>query len=202
MKPILFWTYGMIFLFMAVLVSSSVSDPVDAAIILWAERQRTNAADHFFRMMTTVGSIKVLLPVALGTAIMAMVCKKWMDGLFIMIVFWGSRAINHLLKLLFHRERPSYHRLFSESGFSFPSGHAMNSTIFLGFLCYLAIRTFQLRSALRAWMWFVFSIVISLIAGSRVYAGVHFPTDIVAGISGGAVILSIFICLHQRVSHQ
>ncbi|QTD42091.1 phosphatase PAP2 family protein [Sporosarcina sp. Te-1] len=202
MKPVVAVVNFFIFLLLAIMVHMSISDPIDKMILLWVEEKRTSFGNAIFKTMSTIGSIKVLLPLAVVSGLVALLYKKFLDALFIMLVFWGSRELNHLLKLVFHRERPFFHRLFGESGYSFPSGHAMNSTIFLGFLYYATTRSFRLSQFQKRCVQVVLYGMIGLIACSRVYAGVHYPTDIVAGICGGVVILSGIIYIHQRVLHQ
>ena len=98
---------------------------------------------------------------------------------------WGGVAINQLLKSIFDRPRPQVfewgaHVLTS----SFPSGHAMSSTIVYGTVAYLAARLQKRR--LTRWITLaVAALLVLLICASRLYLGVHYPSDVVAGVVMG-----------------
>ena len=90
-------------------------------------------------------------------------------------------------------------RLIDISGFSFPSGHAMGSTSFFGSAIYILNRHGSGLS--KGVLIGLCALFILLISTSRVYLGVHHPTDIIAGIIGGAfcIVLSTFILRKQLV---
>ncbi len=96
-------------------------------------------------------------------------------------------ALNTLLKAYFVRQRPDLaEAIRTATGYSFPSGHAMGSTIVFGALSYLALRqsgAWRERSAALA---LAISTVLA-ISLSRIYLGVHWITDVVAGITAGLV---------------
>ena len=99
--------------------------------------------------------------------------------------------LNQGLKLLFERPRPIEWMLIEESGYSFPSGHAMVSAAFYGILIYLIWQTNIDKKYKIIWT-VILSILILLIGLSRIYLGVHYASDIIAGftISLSYVIIS------------
>lgn len=101
---------------------------------------------------------------------------------------------NQILKHLFSRERPFDWMMIEEKGFSFPSGHAMVSAAFYGILIYLINRTNINQKYKKIWT-ITLSILIFLIGLSRIYLGVHYASDIVAGftISLSYLIIAITI---------
>jgi membrane-associated phospholipid phosphatase len=105
----------------------------------------------------------------------------------------GSAVLNHLLKQLFERPRPYFkHPLLVETSYSFPSGHAMESFVVYGMLAYfavLALRTWESRVAVV----FGTALLVVLIGFSRMYLGVHYFSDILAGYAAGGVWLSALI---------
>ena len=106
--------------------------------------------------------------------------------------------LNQGLKLIFQRARPdNVNWLVDEIGYSFPSGHAMVSMAFYGFLIYL---TYKLINKKYKWFLIVLlSIIIIFVGISRIYLGVHYLSDILAGFLISLVYLIIFVSLYNRV---
>jgi undecaprenyl-diphosphatase len=108
----------------------------------------------------------------------------------------GSAALNGLLKHLFHRMRPDLHRLIDVGGYSFPSGHAMNAFTVYGILSFLLWRHISTR-----WgriLLIVFSFFMILMIGiSRIYLGVHYPSDIAGGYFASGFWLATAIWFFQ-----
>jgi undecaprenyl-diphosphatase len=100
------------------------------------------------------------------------------------------------------RDRPDdILSLIEEGGYSFPSGHANTSIIFYLFLAFLVGRALKQRKHgdMLALIYALVIILIFLIGVSRVYLGVHYPSDIIAGWCLGGVLLTIFISLYDSV---
>ena len=112
-----------------------------------------------------------------------------------MIAIGGVWAIKHF----FDRERPELLRLSSEvlTTSAFPSGHATLSIAFYGFLAFLLLRSTRMRAA-RLFILAIATIVIAGIGMSRIYLGVHWATDVLAGWILGATVLLTMICLSHR----
>ena len=104
------------------------------------------------------------------------------------------------IKNIFDRERPTLLRLIDITGFSFPSGHAMGSTAYFGSGIYLLNRLNQGNS--KGILIGLCAAMILLISISRVYLGVHYPTDIIAGIIGGVfcIILSTLLLRNKLIN--
>ena len=98
---------------------------------------------------------------------------------FIIILIMGF-LINYSLKGIIQRPRPDLSPLVTESYYSFPSGHAMNSTVFYLTLSFYFFH-FTRKKKMSFWLTVLSLIMIGLIGLSRVYLGVHFPSDIAAG---------------------
>jgi membrane-associated phospholipid phosphatase len=109
-------------------------------------------------------------------------------GIRLAVVIISSNGLNGLLKVAFHLPRPFWYdarvqALSVETSYGLPSGHAMNSTTLWGFLAQ------QLK---KWWTWVAALLLIFLVSLSRLYLGMHFPTDILAGWVGGAIVLAAF----------
>jgi len=107
--------------------------------------------------------------------------------------YLAARGILEILKLFFQRERPdSALHLITESGYSYPSGHAFSVLIFYGMLIFLCRSNIKNRNAANLITALLCCLVL-LIGISRIYLGVHYPTDVLGGWSIGLCVLMIFI---------
>ena len=102
-------------------------------------------------------------------------------------------SIQKVLKTAFHRQRPdlSLH-LITQGGYSFPSGHSFTVLIFYGMMIYLCRRDIQNRRIANL-ITVLLSLLIAAIGFSRIYLGVHYPTDVLGGWSLGISMLMVFI---------
>lgn len=100
--------------------------------------------------------------------------------------------LNQLLKLVLHRPRPDEFKIITETGYSFPSGHSMVSMAYYGFLIYL-IYKYVTNKKLKYFLIGILSILIVLIGVSRIYLGVHYTSDVLAGFLISISYLIIFI---------
>ncbi len=96
-------------------------------------------------------------------------------------------GLNMTIKHLTARPRPEVLHLVEETGFSFPSGHASNSMLFYSLAIYLVIVNVKNKTAAMI-LTIVFALLIILIGPTRVYLGVHFPSDVLAGWAEGLLI--------------
>ncbi len=100
--------------------------------------------------------------------------------------------LNYILKLIFLRDRPLNINLIVETGYSFPSGHAMTSLGIYGFIIYLLIVSNRNKTTKIVGASFLILLII-LIGISRIYLGVHYATDVLAGFIISASYLLLFI---------
>lgn len=112
---------------------------------------------------------------------------KWLIPLNLAL----SAIVNIGLKFLIQRPRPEGYRLIEQSGFSFPSGHSMSSMAFYGFIIYLIYKRVEDKKKRRI-LTILFSTLIILIGISRIYLGVHYASDVIAGFSVGLAYLILF----------
>lgn len=97
--------------------------------------------------------------------------------LFLVLVA-GSAVLNVLLKMIFQRERPTLHRLIQETGYSFPSGHSMAAFALYAALSFLLWRHVPTKRG-RTIVILISILMILMIGISRIYLGVHYPSDVV-----------------------
>jgi undecaprenyl-diphosphatase len=105
---------------------------------------------------------------------------------FLAIAMIGAATLDSVLKLAFHRTRPIAFYGTSPSSFSFPSGHALSSFCFYGILAtVLADRMVGRKSKMVIWI--AAALLVAMIGLSRIYLGVHYPSDVIAGYLAGAM---------------
>jgi undecaprenyl-diphosphatase len=169
--------------------------PFDQNVINAVTSYSSPSMDLFMMFITSMGS-KWALGLLLLTSMMWLLLKykNFWGMLFYLITVAVGGILNLLLKGFFERERPNVNRIIEADGFSFPSGHSMGSMIYYGFLGYLVIRSKRKPISKLGWG-FLFIIVIFLIGVSRIYLGVHYPSDILAGYTAGCIWLILCISL-------
>jgi undecaprenyl-diphosphatase len=157
----------------------------DALAHSWAAAHRSADSTLFFVTVTMIGGPAGLAVIGTIASIVLAIKRRWRWLIYLAITWGGGVALDEELKHYFARARPALaEALRQASGYSFPSGHAMGSTILFGALAYLASR------ALPRWRWkaavnaLACTLVLS-VALSRVYLGVHWISDIAAGVSAG-----------------
>jgi undecaprenyl-diphosphatase len=162
---------------------------LDARVHEWARYSRTPGATRFFTTMTIIGTpLPLGIVIAIVTGIL-LAKHHWRWAVYLVFTAGVGSLLNLALKTYFHRMRPDLaEALRHASGFSFPSGHAMGSTVVFGALAYVAVR------ALTHWQWrwraaaLAFAVAtIVAIASSRIYLGVHWISDVGAGLAAGAL---------------
>lgn len=109
----------------------------------------------------------------------------------------GAWLLNELFKQIFRRPRPDVNRLVEAAGFSFPSGHAMVSTAFYGLLAYLLWKNSGGR-LIRQLTTCALILTVLLTGISRVYLGVHYPSDVMAGFAAGGACLALSVTIYTN----
>ncbi|WP_110112231.1 phosphatase PAP2 family protein [Bacillus sp. CGMCC 1.16541] len=151
---------------------------------------------------TEVGSWYVTAPMWFGLLIFLLYKREAGAALFITLVYFGSRSLNWLLKEVFERPRPQLSQLIEAGHYSFPSGHAMNSMAFYGALILLIRMYINEQNYVKGVVITLLVWLISLIGFSRMYLGVHYLTDILAGFAMGTAWLFVVFLFYQRTASE
>lgn len=190
------WLLIIIVLFLFLVIAGGIDNPLtlDIKIYEFLSRNMSDVNTIFFKEITNFGGAPYLIIITLFFLLLKN--KKIFFAVASNLAL--SFGCNQLLKLVFSRARPFGISLIEETGYSFPSGHAMVSIAFYGFLIYLIYKTnwkknYKIISIL------LLSVLILLIGVSRIYLGVHYASDIIAGFSIGFVYLSIFITFLSKL---
>lgn len=149
----------------------------DKSILLFIHTTVSPTLDRVAVTLTKLGGFKGLFPVAMVIALVLLYQRQWRSLTYLLVTLWGSRLIESTAKESLHRVRPHlWESLSPKSNYAFPSGHAVASMTFVATLVILMWGT--------RWCWLMLSLgsaFVVAIAWSRLYLGVHFPSDILAG---------------------
>jgi membrane protein DedA with SNARE-associated domain/membrane-associated phospholipid phosphatase len=187
---------GGLWLFGGIAEDVLTGDPLvrfDRALDDYLHSHATPHLTTFFLIVTAFGSIEAIVFLGVVVATFLAWGRRWLFLGSWLAAVAGSAVLNHVLKGLFERPRPHFeHPLLVESSYSFPSGHAMESFVVYGMLAYFAVL------ALRSWesrvgVVFGAALLVVLIGFSRMYLGVHYLSDVLAGYAAGGVWLSALI---------
>ncbi len=150
---------------------------VDRWLLLLLHAHSGPGLDRAMLTLSFIGSVWLMAPLDLLIAALLAWQRRWRSAIFWTLAVGGAALLNGAAKHLIARVRPDlWISIAPEASFSFPSGHAMQSAAFAGALRVLAWPTRCRTAALLGGALFVVSI-----GASRVYLGVHFPTDILGG---------------------
>jgi len=149
---------------------------------------RSNGWDTFFKTVTILGNI---ITVIIVTVLLFFLLKRT-DYYVLLTSIITTVTMNQLLKHTIRRIRPDHIRLIKENGFSYPSGHAMISIALYGCLLYLIYKKIK-NKYLKISLIVLLTFVIMGIGTSRIYVGVHYPSDILGGYTLALMILMLVI---------
>jgi membrane-associated phospholipid phosphatase len=149
-----------------------------------------------------------LVIIALLAAYFWLRSRNWKITLQVSAVLVLSTLTNIALKRVINRSRPSLEHLVDVNTLSFPSGHSMSAMAFYGFLMYLTIIG-RVNRWLKLLLAIVLMFLILSIGISRIYLGVHYPSDVAAGFFGGliwvafsAIVFNIIDLLRRKRTHE
>lgn len=173
--------------------------PLDLAVSQFVYSLRTPILTQIMLFVTNLGSEYVFSVLFIIVAVIVW-RKHRFKGVLFPIISSLSLPINLLLKSAVARPRPNLSPLIYEPTGSFPSGHAMNSLVFYFTLVFLAYRLTKNKHF--TYISVVFAILLSFLIGfSRVYLGVHYPTDILGGYLIGLWWLTTAFLIHKTILH-
>ncbi len=190
------------FVYLVVKYKANKTFNIDNHFIRFSAKIRSDDLTDFLKMVTHFGSI---LTIAILSVILFLLSKNKVVKIFSIVNVGFVSVFCLIVKHLVQRPRPEGIALIEETGFSFPSAHTMGSVVFYGFLIFLILRCFKNKP-----LKFVISIIMSLttllIGYTRVYLGVHFATDVMAGVLAGiaylVVAIIVFILLEQKIKDK
>ena len=160
-------------------------------LLVWLHTERNPA---FAGFLVALSQLHGLMGVGFFTLLLAFLLarrRKWYWVLSLGLAMAGGMALNLVLKAIFHRNRPVWDDpLITLSSYSFPSGHTAGATLFYGILAVYVV------SHVKEFSWRLACVcmavaMVALVAYSRMYLGVHYPSDVLAAMSASAAWLVI-----------
>jgi|SRR5690625_1667134 len=156
----------------------------------------------FFAWVTKLGSKPFILPFSIVMSVVIFfLYRNIVPVIFFAFGTLGARYLNRLIKHIIERERPSISALLDAEGFSFPSGHAMNSIVCFSLLAYFLSKKYSSKKASRI-IWVIAGLIIFLVGISRYVINVHFLTDIIAGFFFGYLWVHLLLFIYKKIKNR
>ena len=188
-----------IFILLSSLVFWDLTSAFDEAVERWVQAQSTPLLDRLMQMITHAGDRLTHILISTALSLFLLWRRRWRAAATIWIAIGVGYAINSLLKLFFGRTRPDLSLIFvAPSGYSYPSGHAMASTVVYGCAAFFLSRLLPHSSVLIRTLAIVIVFFIGL---SRIYLDAHWPTDVLAGFAIGGLVLAAVIKWYDIEHH-
>jgi undecaprenyl-diphosphatase len=182
----------------AVLVGENRINAFDTRLIHFWQGMESPGLTAVMKIFTDIGAgVPVVVITLITLLFLYFVLHHRKEIILFLFVLAGSEVLNVVLKLVFHRARPSLHRLITESGYGFPSGHSMGAFSLYGTLAFLLWKHIPVVWG-RTLLILVSCALILAIGISRIYLGVHYPSDVLAGYLASGFWLTASVWVYQR----
>jgi undecaprenyl-diphosphatase len=190
-----------IFAALASAVAAGFTQQFDESVLRWFEAHRSETLNQVMLEITTLGTGVVLVMIVLIASVFLWVTKHHWSVYVLLLGVLGAKLFNTLLKGTFARERPSIVEWATQVHTpSFPSGHAMSSLVVYGSVAYLVSRLEPSRR-LKRLTFALAAVIVGLIGISRMYLGVHYPSDVIAGFLAGFAWIALVATLLTSVRY-
>lgn len=188
---IYFITCILLFITLSILVITKTTTYIDTFIHSWILDIRNNNLTKLLSIITKLVDASFLLALS---SILFIILKNKKTSLYILVNLVCSFILNETFKSIFLRTRPVGINLIEASGYSYPSGHSMVALSFYSFIGYLLYKKYNNKNIKT--LIIVSTISLILVVGfSRIYLGVHYLTDVIAGFVLASIYLPLYIKL-------
>lgn len=169
------------------------SIPIDTPLLLQIHHWANPVLDQLMLGITRLADpevVVIVVAISLGWLVQR---RQWRSAVMLIFTCLGALMLNQGMKSAFTRPRPLlWPRLIEETSYGFPSGHALGSIVLYGLLAYLLVRRYPRQGRL---VYGIAIVLIGAIGFSRLYLGVHYPTDVLAGYVVGWLWLTLCILM-------
>lgn len=180
-------------------VSEHETLAADVAMLNAIHAGETHFLDAFIPVATDIGGVLGATLITLLIIGLFIYKREYLRAFGLFACVAGAALLNVVLKSVFERARPDlWERLVNEASYSFPSGHAMASAA-IG----IGLTVALWNSRWRWWALAASTIYIVFVGYSRLYLGVHYPTDILAGwLTSGAWVMAVTLLIRSQLGHK
>ena len=192
-KNILLISLIIFFIFITTLVISNKISFIDSSVYNFLISFKNDSLTNFFRFITKFSNVAFLVIFVL----IVLLILRNKDAVFVIFNLIFLRLLNYVIKIIIKRDRPNILRLIKIGEYSFPSGHAMISMGVYGYLIYLIYKKIK-NPYIKYLGIIILSLLIILIGISRIYLGVHYFSDVLAGYTLSLIYLIIFIRVRRK----
>lgn len=167
---------------------------LDDNLELWVHSFANPVLDLIFNFFTTLGGGWGISILTVGSFVLLVWKRHFYSAIMVLLAVLGGLLINFVLKNLFQRPRPElWESTFARpSSFSFPSGHATLSLCLLGAFIWISWHLLK-SQRLKIFLTILMAFTILMVGLSRIYFGVHYPTDVVGGYLSGGFWLALLV---------
>jgi membrane-associated phospholipid phosphatase len=175
----------------------------DERLADWLHGRATEPLTGVFRAVTRLGNFVTLFAVTLVAVVIFWRRRERIDAAFVALAALGAQVLSTGMKLSFRRDRPFFpDPLATESTFSFPSGHALVSLAVYGSIALVLARRLTSMTK-RALLLGATALLVIAIGFSRLYLGVHFLSDVLAGYAAGVAWLAfLYVAIEVRARYE
>lgn len=191
-----------LFSYVASSISSGMIEHFDMSIISFVQGTEAPWLTIIFKTFTWIGSAYVVVPVTMiAFFLLYFVYQQRGRAFLFVIVIISTISSNELLKMYFKRERPEIYRIIDAAGLSFPSGHTMMAFSLYTMIAYVLWHNMKsLANRTSLILFTIFMIIV--IAVSRIYLGVHYPSDIVGGLAASTFLVTLLITAFEFIQNK
>ncbi|NLY46515.1 MAG: phosphatase PAP2 family protein [Tissierella sp.] len=180
-----------LFITMGLMVRDSTEGILfDVAILEAIHDNQSPLIFNIMNFISFIGSYKFLIPAVGFVIIISIINKRYFISKFLLVNTLGSFIFNFLLKQIFNRTRPLELFLVEQGGLSYPSGHSMVVMSMYLAIAYLITKE-ERNPRKKRRVYIIASILILLMGISRLYLGVHWPTDVIGGFIMGYIFYNV-----------
>ena len=182
-----------VFIILSILVVFDMTKSFDMAFYNFLMNFRCDILDNYFIFITKFGDIAFITGLVIGCLV---VLRNKFAFLYSCLAV-DCALTNKIVKHIIRRSRPDVLKLIKQGGFSFPSGHSMIAVCMYGYLIYTVNKRFT-NKYLKFISIFMLVVLIISIGLSRVYVGVHYISDVIAGYILALILLILYIELTEK----